>query len=301
MRVLSQIMSDAPWGGLSYRKARVPWRPALLGLALVLAQLAPHAAHAADDFFYDEPQTPSPITDRFALRASFFHASVQTDLRVDQSGQPLGGTPISGKTDLGFGSSENDGTVELMFRLRDRNRITADYFELDQAGTTTVGRQIAFGNQTFFPGEVASSALQWRVLSLTWTYAIIQNDRFELGAGLGLHLMDLDVRAAVPARLSHYEASDAGILPTPALEAAWRATRRFAVTARVEYLKGTLNGISSTQSDLHADVQYRVVPNVALGAGYSLVRFKLDSLTQGNPGLIGLRLRGPELFVRASF
>ena len=39
----------------------------------------------------------------------------------------------------------------------------------------------------------------------------------------------------------------------------------------------------------------------AIGAGYSLLRLKLDSVTQSNPGLVGIRLRGPEVFVRASF
>ena len=40
-----------------------------------------------------------------------------------------------------------------MFRLRDRNRITADFLELDQAGTTTLTRPIVFGNQVFNPGR----------------------------------------------------------------------------------------------------------------------------------------------------
>jgi hypothetical protein len=43
------------------------------------------------------------------------------------------------------------------------------------------------------------------------------------------------------------------------------------------------------------------VPNLALGVGYSLMRLKLDSVTMSNPGLVGIRLRGPEVFVRASF
>jgi hypothetical protein len=258
-------------------------------------------AHAADDFFSSDAQTPSPITDHFALRASFIHAAVQTDLRLDPPGVPLGGTSLVGVRDLGFKPSENDGLGELMFRLRDRNRISADFMELDQAGTTTLTGPIIFGNQLFSPGDIVSSSLQWRVMGLTWTYAIIQNDRFELGAGLGVHLMDLDVRGEVPARFANYETSESGALPTPALETAVRITRRFSFTARGQYLKGALNGTSGVLGDFHADVQFRWVPNLALGAGYSLLRLRLDSLAQNNPGLVGIRLRGPEVFLRASF
>ncbi len=36
-----------------------------------------------------------------------------------------------------------------MFRLRDRNRITADFLELDQAGTRALNRSIIFGDEIF--------------------------------------------------------------------------------------------------------------------------------------------------------
>lgn len=280
--------------------------PAWLAVVLVcsltvLAAAAPQAAYAADDLFASDAQTPSPITDHFALQASFFHASVNTDLRLDPSGVPLGGTALSGARDLGFRPAENDGLVELMFRLRERNRITTDFLELDQAGTTTLGRPIVFGSEVFSPGNTVNAALQWRVMGLTWTYAIIQNDRFELGAGLGVHLMDLDVRGIVPSRFGSYETSVAGALPTPALQTALRITRRISVTARGDYLHAAINGTSGALSDVHADVQFRWVPNFTVGAGYSVVRLKIDSQTLSNPGLAAIRLRGPELFVRVSF
>jgi hypothetical protein len=274
---------------------------AALVCALLIAGLALQPAHAADDFFESDAQTPSPITDRFALQASFFHASVNTELRADPPGQPLGGTNLSGATDLGFRPHETDGLAELVFRLRERNRITADYLELDQSATTALARPIVFGYQNFNAGDVMASSLQWRTLGLTWTYALIQNDRFELGAGLGVRLMDLDVRGAVQARFESYETSIAGALPAPALEGVWRITRRFSVTAHGQDLKAALNGTSGVVGNLHADVQFRWVPNVAIGAGYSLVRLKLDSATDDNPGLVGIRLQGPEAFVRVSF
>ncbi|HEY4339765.1 MAG TPA: hypothetical protein VGM97_07460 [Steroidobacteraceae bacterium] len=274
---------------------------AVLACSLLVAALVLQPAHAADDFFDNDAQTPSPITDHFALRASFFHAKVETDLRLDPGADPLGGTALSGTRDLGFKPSENDGLAELMFRLRDRNRIRADFLELDQSGTTTLTRPIVFGDEVFNRGDMLHASVQWRVMGLTWTYAIIQNDRFELGAGLGVHLMDLDVRGSVPARFATFDTSIAGALPTPAVDAAWRITRRFSLTARGNYLRGALNKTSGVVGDIHTDVQFRWVPNLAVGAGYSWLRLKLDSVTQSSPELADIRLRGPEVFVRASF
>ncbi len=273
-------------------------------LACILSFIAVAAlqpAHAADDFFRNAVETPSPITDHFEFQVSLLHASVNTDLRLDPPGQPLGGTALSGTTDLGFRPSENDGLLGLMFRLRDRNRIRADALELDQTGTATLSRPIVFGSQVFRTADVTTSTLQWRTMGLTWTYAFIQNDRIELAAGLGVHYMDLDVRGTVPARFASYEASTAGALPTPALEAAWRITRRFSFTARGQYLHAAHNGTSGALTDFHADLQFRAVPNFAIGAGYSMLRLKLDSVSDSAPGRLGIRLRGPELFVRVSF
>jgi hypothetical protein len=274
---------------------------AALTCSVLLAGLLWQPAHAADDFFDTDPQTPSPITDHFALRASFFHAAVETDMRLDPPGVPLGGTPLLGTRDLGFKPSENDGMAELMFRLRDRNRITVDFLELDQGGTKTLTSPVLFGDQLFSPGAVVVSSLQWREMGFTWTRAIIQNDRFELGAGVGVHMMDIDIRGTVPARFASYETSTAGALPAPALETAVRITRRFSFTARGEFLKGALNSTFGEFEDVHANLQFRWVPNLAIGAGYAVVRLKLDSVTHSDPGLLAMRLRGPELFVRASF
>jgi hypothetical protein len=138
-------------------------------------------------------------------------------------------------------------------------------------------------------------------MGLRYSYAFIQNDRFELAAGIGLHLMDLDVRGNDPIRFAYYDTSIAGILPTPALESAWRITRRISVTARAEYLRAALNGTAGKLGDFHADAQLRIVPNLSIGAGYSLVELRLESVSSNNPGLASIRLRGPEVFLRASF
>jgi len=273
-------------------------------LAYVLACLALTAlrpAWANDDFFDDDAQTPSPITDFFSLRASYWYAWVNTELRVDPSGLPLAGTPLNGTQDLGYKPDENEGTIEVMFRLRERNRIRADFTELDQAGAASLSRPTVFGNQEFNTGTVLNSSLVWRVLGITYTYAFIQNDHFELGVGAGVHLMDLSVRGNAPATFQSYDTSVAGAVPTPALEAIWRATNLISFTARGDYIKANLNETTGSFGDFHTDVQFRVFTDLQFGAGYSLMKLKVDSTTYGNPGLSGIRLRGPELFVRASF
>ena len=144
------------------------------------------------------------------------------------------------------------------------------------------------------------TSLQWRVMGLTWTYAIIQNDRFELGAGLGVHCMDLDVRANVR------RASPAMTPPSPAA-AGPRAGIRLADHAALlvdgprEFLHGALN---RTFGVLERLSRRRAVPlgaELAIGAGYSRVRLKLDSVTHSDPGWRPSGCGALSSFVRASF
>ena len=246
-------------------------------------------------------QIPSPITDRFYIRGTVFVPSYSTLLRVDSSQNGTLGTVASGETDLGMPHRKPQGRIELMFRLRERNKLRVDYFEADRNGSQLLTRQILFGDQTFVPGDQVASSLDFRNFALTYTYSFIRNDRFEIGAGLALHFLQAEARGAVPARQLTQEVSGAGAFPTIPLDATWRISRRFALNARGQYFHAALNGFAGALADYHADLQYRWKPNFSLGAGYTIMRVSLDVNDADFPGTFRLNVRGPEAFFKVSF
>ena len=243
---------------------------------------------------------PNPLSDRFALRAIWFYPQVRTQLRLDPSGELGGGTTLAGEHDLGYSPHDSDGRLELMFRLRRKNRLRVDFLDLRRSATATPAQPVVYGNVLFQAGDTVNTSLEGRILGFTYTRAFIQTDRFELGAGASVYLLDGDARGSDPARLASEERSVAGALPAPALEGAWLISSRFALTARANYLSATIGNTSGTFGDIHADIQYRWQPNFAVGLGYTYTRLYLED-ESGSSGLIGMRLTGPELFVRASF
>ena len=102
-------------------------------LVLVATLLAAQASMAAETDVAGPPQAKprypypkserviaSPITDHFALSASFFAGTATTDLHLDSSaGVP--GTVLSAEHDLGLNSRLNQAQMELIFRLRQRH------------------------------------------------------------------------------------------------------------------------------------------------------------------------------------
>ncbi|HTX24626.1 MAG TPA: hypothetical protein VMD03_08215 [Steroidobacteraceae bacterium] len=277
-----------------------------LVLSIIAPCLAPRAAAAdaytgADGYSPASGVTASPITDLFDLRVSYFSAMVHTRIRLDPTGAPYGGTPLSGENDLGLARNNPTGLVELTFRMRKRNRMRVDYFDLDRSGNVTLGRTVVFGNETFDAGNAVQTTLDWKMMGFTYTHAFIQTDRFELGAGLGVHLLDADVTGSDPTLVENHETARTAAVPTVALETMWRISSRFAFTGRAQYLGATVDRVSGSLGEYHGDFQYRWQPSFALGLGYSYVRVSVASVTGSTPGRVTLSTQGPEMFVRVSF
>src|SRR5262245_10210473 len=64
-----------------------------------------------------------PITDRFALRVTYFAPSVTTQFRLDPDNPLLLGTDLVAENDLGMADHENQARMEMIIRLRERNRL----------------------------------------------------------------------------------------------------------------------------------------------------------------------------------
>jgi hypothetical protein len=243
----------------------------------------------------------SPITDHFAMLVAYLPATVHTRLRLDPTGVPYGGTPLLGEDDLGLARKNPEGLLELTFRMRARNRMRVDYFQLDRSGNVILGRPVVFGNETFDAGDAVQTSLDWKMMGFTYTHAFIQTERFEFGAGLGVHLLQADVTGSDPALVESHETSRTGAFATVALETMWRISRRFSFTGHGQYFGTTVKGVSGSLGEYHGDFQYRWSPPFAIGLGYLYIRASFESITSSTPGRITLSAQGPEAFVRVSF
>jgi hypothetical protein len=251
-------------------------------------------------------KTPSPITDRFYVRGTFFNPAISTTLRIDGA-SPGGGLPgipgtvLSGEKDLGLTDRNPQGRIEIMFRLRERNRLRVDYFESNRRGDHAISRPILFGNETFVVNDQVTSSVQWRQFGLTYTFSVLRTDRFELGLGLGVHFVEAEARGEVTARQLRQEVSGAGAFPTIPLDFTWRISRRFAMVARAQYLRASVNNFEGSMGEYHGDFQYRWKPNFSVGAGYTVMRSFLQVNDAHFPGLFRQNVRGPEAFFKVSF
>jgi len=245
----------------------------------------------------------SPITDHFYIRAAFYSPKYNTSFRVDPTNAPPGttGTPVSAENDLGLPHREQQGVVDFMFRLRDRNKVQVGYFESNRSGSQVLANDVVFGNQTFPAGQLAQTTFDLQQFNITYTYSFIRNNRFEVGTGLALYFLQIDVIGAVPAQALRQEVTAATPFPALPLDLTWCLSSRWAATARAAYLKVNTHNLGGWYLDTHADIEYRWVNNFAVGAGYASIRTDLTHRNGSFPGVVNLTISGPQVFVRFSF
>lgn len=280
-------------------------------LAILAALSAPFAgaaepARASATLIKERPPVASPITDRFALRATYFKGSADTRVRLDPGNGAPGatGTPIDAEGLLGLDEAIDLGRMELYFRFGGRGRARVDYFKLNRFGATVLDEDIVFGDDTFLTGEDIESSLDYRSLSFTFLYSFLRRESVELGAGIGLYLVDARAAAEAVDRNAREEESGIAPIPTLALDGTWRFARRWSVTARGQYFSATYDDIDGTLGEYHLDVQYRWKPNFTVGLGYTSldVDVEVDPASDHDfPGLFRLKTAGPEFFLRVSF
>ena len=250
--------------------------------------------------------TPSPITDRFYVRGTFFNPAISSTLRVDTRSPAPGvmgitGTTLSGERDFGMDDRNPMGRVEIMFRLRERNRLRVDYFETNRRGDHVIARQIQLGDETFAINDRVTSFLDWRQFGLTYTYSVIRTDRIEAGIGLAVHFLEAEAQGQVLAKQLRQEVSGSGAFPTIPLDLTWRISRRFAMVARMQYFHASVNNFDGSMGEYHGDFQYRWTPNFTVGAGYTRMRTSLEIKNDAHfPGAFRLDVRGPEAFFKVS-
>jgi hypothetical protein len=139
------------------------------------------------------------------------------------------------------------------------------------------------------------------MLGVTYAFSALRREKFEIGVGLGLHIIEAQAATEVRARNVNEEGSGVGVLPTLAVDGTWRISRRWALTGRAQFLEVNAADIEGTFADYHVDVQYRWRRNVAIGLGWSKLNLDVDVTSADLPGLVNIDSTGPEVFFRVSF
>lgn len=252
----------------------------------------------------EKDEIASPVSDHFYMRGSYYQAAVASELRLSSTGalpDALDGDLVGLEDDYGLDDVIDQASIEFDIRMRNRNHLRVNYFKMNRFGEVLAARDAQVGDFDIVTGDRIRTKFDWRVLSLTYTYSLFKGERFEAGAGIGAHIVETQYEISEPGTTSREELSDVNPFATIAVNAAYRISKRWAITARAQAYTLDKDEYEATMQDFHADIQYRWRKNFAVGLGYSRLYSEFIYNDTDQPFEFSMDTAGPELFFRASF
>lgn len=273
-------------------------------LALVLAILL---GSSMSSFSGTNLQGIHPIMNtRFQIVGGGFFARFDPDFRLDRTDLDIG-TEISG-SDLGIDDDVNVPFAGLRWRITDRWRLEGQLFGFDRSASASGSTRIEWGDLVFDAGALIKTDADILVGRALVGYSFLKNDRMELGAGLGLHYMGIDVRLSGQAQVNGRplvaasEKADAdGIMPNIGLFGSYAFNEQWLIEGRVDWLSASIDDYSGDLWRVGGAVVYQPFRHFNFGIGYDYLSFDADVDTGDWNGSIDTDLYGPSVFIGLTF
>jgi len=224
-----------------------------------------------------------PLVARFVIDLGSFFLSTDTRVRVDGQTSNAVGTDIDYDNTFGLGDFDRF-RIDALWRFADRHVIRAMYFENNRSATRAIDREIHFGDETYPVGVSATGRSDLAVFQVSYDYAFLRRESYEVAGGVGLHLLDsglslaatLTAQGGTTTHRADEEASTNVPLPVLGLRGLWRPARDFYVAAQVQYFYLKLDPYSGSLLDLKATAVWQASEHVGIGVGYNDFGFRFD-------------------------
>lgn len=221
------------------------------------------------------------------------------------------GTDIDFQDDAGLDDSSILPAIGLTWRLSNNTRIQGEYFTVGQSAKETVTKTINIGDLEFDVGATLESDMDMDIARAFWGYSFVKTDKTELGAGLGLHYLNLDISVAGKAHIGDTEIElerakksidDWAILPNIGGYANYAFSPKWIVGGRLDWISANIGDYDGTLWNAEAHIQYQIFDHFGVGLAYRYLDFELAAEdSRSGDWETELEYSGPLLFFTANF
>jgi hypothetical protein len=248
--------------------------------AAVAACLMLGVAHAAEE-------TPAvernPLESKFIVDVGYFFLSTDMRVRVDGETSEQVGSDVNFDDTFGIGDFDRF-RVDGLWRIAPRHLIRAMYFQNNRHATRSIERDVNFQDETFPVGATVDARSELTVAELSYEYAFLRRENYELAGGIGIHYIDMDLtlKGTISAQGNQASGSvNAGAatqapLPVLGLRWMWRLPHNFYVNAQAQYFYISFDPYSGSLTDLKATVVWHPTDHFGVGVGYNDFGFRFD-------------------------
>jgi hypothetical protein len=265
---------------LSIRRARAT----LLALVLSASALG---ANAAED---ENEQGPVfPPWDRAAVSFGGYLAALNSSVSFGVNKLP--GVSINAEDLLGLSSSLVVFGGNGFYRpgKSKRNQISFSYSSYNRSATTTLTEPIDVDGVEILPGTEVKSFLDFSLITLSYSYAIVQDDRVRIGIGLGAYVAPIKYGiTTVIGGEENTVARNQITVPLPAigLGGEVRILPKLSLLGSLDAMYLKINSFQGSLLNTSLGLEYRPWRRFGLGLTFNAmaIRIQASSSSSGYPG-----------------
>jgi len=236
-------------------------------------------------FAQSPPSTWNELPDRFQIDTGYFHLSAETILRYNG---PAGGSgEVNLEDDLGLDDTVNTFWVDGTWRVGRRHQLKLAFTRASRdRGDYTLQRDFTWGGQTYSAGLNATTTGVDDLLGGYYRFALVRNDRFEIGPAIGIGYLWLKARIKATGTVNGPGGSETRTLDEGAstgsitgaiggYAAAW-AAKKLVLSGDYLYIKATLDNADASVTDWRLALDYYFTTNVGAGVQYKYNSYTYD-------------------------
>lgn len=246
-----------------------------------------------------------PLNGSFYVAVGTFAFKADTELRIDgDAGQQ--GTVVDWERDLGLGD-RNSFRVDAFWRIADRHKLRAMYFENNRSASRTLERDISIDGGSFPADALVEVRLETRIIELAYEWAFLKRESYEVSATAGIHqtqlVPSLEIRASGDGVIVNQSAKAKLDAPLPVfgVRGMWHLGRNFYLDAHAQYFYLSFDGSDGALSDLRAAITWNPRNWFGVGLGYNRFATDVDVDRDNFEGKLDWTYQGPQAFFIATF
>ena len=220
------------------------------------------------------------LPDRFQIDTGYFRLDANTVLRFNG---PQGSGDVDFEQDLGLDQAVNTFWVDGTWRVGRRHQVKLGFTRVSrQRDQYTLQRDFTWGGQTYQAGLNAATTSSSDILGGYYRFAIVRNDRFEIGPtiGIGYLWLDAGIRATGTvggvSRTLDESASTGSITGALGGYAEGWLTKRLVVKGDFLYIKVATDNTDASVTDWRLATDYYFLPNAGVGVQYKYNQYTYD-------------------------
>ncbi len=212
--------------------------------------------------------------------------------------------------------NENEVTLFLNINWRFARMwtLSAEYFGVKNGISKRIDEDFEWGDQIYNGVGGIELGLNLNMYRIMFGRTIIKGQKYELGAGLGSHILDIETFIEGDAYINNENTGEDAstdferntvtvVAPLPNI-GAWyfyAPTQKWMLTARVDWFALSINEYSGSMWNLGAGANYQFHKNIGVGLKYRYFDFTAKVDKDNWDGKFSLIFQGPLLTINANF